>query len=68
MSKPIDLRPGTKDFRVSTQVQGPGGKSDKRMGPDVIVTARDAEHAKQIVQQHGHEPNPHFPPEKIRKR
>lgn len=67
MARDIDLRPGTQDFRVPTQVQGPGSKNDRRMGPDVIVTARDAEHAKEIAQQNGHEPNPHFPPERIRR-
>jgi hypothetical protein len=61
----IDLRPGDNDFRVTTQV-----KRDNNwyMGPEVIVTARDEEHAKEIARSKGHEPNPHFPPEKIRKR
>jgi hypothetical protein len=37
------------------------------MGPDVVVTARDSEHAKVVVRLAGHTPNPHFPPEEIRK-
>ncbi len=61
----IDLRPGYDDFRVTTQV---GERNDKRMGPVVIVRARDAEHAKEVAVQHGHDPNPYFPPEKVRQR
>ena len=38
------------------------------MGPDVRVNARDAEHAKEIVRQHGHTVNRHFEPTEIRKR
>ena len=64
MKGDIDLRPGTTDFRVTTQVQGPGNSFDRRMGPDVIVTARDVKHALEVVKQAGHEPNPHFPPTK----
>lgn len=63
----IDLRPGEHDFTVTTQVQGPGNKYDKRMGPEVVVRARDEAHAEQVAREHGHEPNPHFPPRRHRK-
>jgi len=62
--KEIDLRPGTRDFRVSTSVARNG---EAYMGPDVVVTARDSEHAKVVVRLAGHTPSPHFPPEEIRK-
>jgi hypothetical protein len=62
--KEIDLRPGTRDFRVSTvDLSGPAA----HMGPNVLVKARDSDHAKEIVKQAGHSPNPYFPPEEIRK-
>ncbi len=64
----LDLRQGNREFRVATQVQGPGGNYDRRMGPDVLVTARSVEHAKQIVRDSGREVNPHFEPSEIRKR
>jgi hypothetical protein len=57
----IDLRKGDREFRVSTSKNG-------YMGPDILVTARDSEHAKQIVKEAGHKPNPHFPPEEIRRK
>jgi hypothetical protein len=57
----IDMRDGNRDFRVSTSKNG-------YMGPDVIVTARDSEHAKEKVKEAGHTPNPHFPPEEINNR
>lgn len=63
----IDLRPGEHDFVVTTVVQGPNGKHDERMGPEVIVTARDEEHAKQVAKEHGHKSNSYFPPKKLRK-
>jgi hypothetical protein len=56
----IDLRKGDREFRVPTSRNG-------YMGPDVLVTARDSEHAKEIVRGAGHEPNRYFPPEEIRK-
>lgn len=55
----VDLRKGDKEFRVSTSRNG-------YMGPDVLVTARDESHAKEIVTKAGHKPNPHFPPERIK--
>lgn len=63
----IDLTQGDRTYNVTTQVVGPNGKHDRCMGPEVLVTARDAEHAKQIAAEHGHEPNPHFLPVEIRK-
>ena len=60
----IDLRPGQHDYRVTTVVTR---NNQRYMGPEVIVTARDEEHAKQVAAQHGHESNPHFPPQKIKK-
>ena len=63
--KEIDLRPGTKEFRVSTAVTRNG---TAYMGPDVRVNARDSEHAKEIVRQNGHTVNRHFEPMEIKKR
>lgn len=60
----IDLRPGTNDFRVTTVVTRGG---TDYMGPEVIVTARDEEHAKQVAKQAGHRSNSYFPPERIKK-
>ena len=62
--KEIDLRPGTRDFRVSTVVDAPGGRA--YMGPNVLVKARDSSHAKEVATQAGHSPNPYFPPEEIK--
>jgi len=61
----VDLRPGTKEFVVSTQVTRDG---TAYMGPDVRVNARDSEHAMEIVRQNGHTVNRHFEPQEIRKR
>lgn len=63
--KEIDLRPGIREFVVSTRVIRDG---EAYMGPNVRVNARNAEHAKEVVRQHGHEVNPHFEPTEIRKR
>lgn len=57
----IDLRDGTREFRVSTT------RDNRYMGPDVLVTARNYTHALEVVTQAGHKPNPHFPPEEIRR-
>lgn len=59
----IDLRPGTRDFSVSTV-------RDKRyLGPDVIVTARDEDHALKLVRERGYETNEtNFRPKEIKKR
>ena len=61
----IDLRPGTREFVVSTAVTR-GGKA--YMGPDVRVNARDAEHAKEVVRQNGHQINRYFELTEIKKR
>ena len=59
-----DLRPGTKDFRVTTKVERGG---QWYMGDDVIVTARDESHAAEVAKQNGYVPNEHFPPQQIKK-
>lgn len=63
--KEIDLRPGNREFVVSTTVNRNG---TDYMGPDVRVNARDSEHAKEIVRQHGHKVNRYFEPTAIKRR
>lgn len=37
------------------------------LGDDVRVNARDAQHAKQIVEESGYEVNKHFEPKEVKK-
>lgn len=60
----IDLRKGDREFRVPTTVTRNG---ISYMGPDVLVTGRDVEHALEVVKQAGHTPNHYFPPKEIKK-
>ena len=55
--KDIDLREGTREFRVFTRVVRNG---TAYMGPDVIVNARDSWHAQQKVVAAGHSLNHNF--------
>lgn len=64
MSKEIDLRPGTREFRVTTKVLRDG---TWYMGPEVLLTARDSKHAEQVARDHGHHVNEHFPPQERKK-
>lgn len=64
MRKEIDLRPGQKEFRVTTKVQRNG---TWYMGPQVLLNARDAIHAEQVARDHGHVVNEYFPPEERKK-
>ena len=63
--KEVDLRPGTREFVVTTEVTR-GGTA--YMGPEVRVNARDSEHAKEVVKQNGHKVNSYFEPKEVRKR
>ena len=58
----IDKTIPTRTFDVSTVRDG------HYMGDDVRVHARDAEHAKEVVRQHGYEVNLHFEPREVKKR
>lgn len=61
----IDLRKGNREFRVPTTRVEHGRAY---MGNDVLVTARDVEHAKQLVQEAGFKLNRYFEPTEIKKR
>ena len=58
----IDLRQGSTDYEVTTSVKRDGVAY---MGPTVLVTARDEEHARQIANENGHTVNEYFPPKRV---
>jgi hypothetical protein len=58
----IDLTKGNRQFVVPTTVHRNGGLF---MGPGVKVDARDANHAKEVAMEHGHEPNVYFHPREV---